>query len=373
MRRAVVLMVVVVLAGGALMLAARSPWLLAWAMVHDLVRPDARPLAPWVGSTPEVSLLEVPHPAGTTRAVLVRPRGARSTAGVVLVHGMIETGEEDAHLMRLAETLASGGFTVLVPAVPGLKRWVLVTEDVEVVAAAVAHLREQVEGVEPGRVGVVGISVGGGPALAAAARLAPQVAFAGAFGGYYDVAAVLRGLVEAGRAVEGELETLDRWVFFANNSHLAADPRDRAILLDVARLPPDRRGAEEEASAARLSPEGRALLEILTTEDPERVEALVERAGPAVDRLRRALSPRYYAERLTMKLFLAHGRPDPIVPHTETLRLAAALPASAEPTVAILPLFAHVDPQVGEGGIAARWKALRRFHGLLAALLAQRP
>lgn len=372
MRRAAVLVVVVMLGGGAVMLAARSPWVLAWAMVHDLVRPNARPLAPWVGSSPEVSLLEVPHPGGTTRAVLFRPRGARPTPGVVLVHGMIETGEEDVRLHRLASTLAAGGYTVLVPAVPGLKHEVLVAEDIEVVVASVAYLQGKVEGVDPRRVGVVGISVGSGPALAAAAQLSTEVAFAGAFGGYYDLAAVLGGLVEAGQEVEGELETLDRWVFFANNNHLAADPKDRAHLLDVARLPSDRRGAEIEAVEGRLSPAGRALLGILTTEEPERMEELVERAGPVVERLRRELSPRYFADRLTMKLLLAHGRPDPIVPHTETLRLAAALPASAEPTVAILPLFAHVDPQAGEGGIAARWKVLRRFHGLVAAFLALR-
>ncbi|MFQ6671696.1 MAG: alpha/beta hydrolase family protein, partial [Candidatus Tectimicrobiota bacterium] len=341
--RRLAFLTMVALVGLAVWLAAQSAWLLAWAMVHDLARPSSRPLTPWLGWSPEASVVGVPHPSGTTRALLVRPRGGRPSAGVVLVHGMVATGEEDWRLQRLAETVAAGGFTVLVPAVPGLKRGLLVEEDIEVVAAVVAHLRAQVEGVDATRVGVVGLSVGGGPALAAAARPASRVAFAGAFGGYYDLVAVLQGLVEAGRAVESELVTTDRWAFFAANGHLAADLEDRTLLLRLAALPPAERGGQMAALAGRLSPAGRALLELLTTDEPERIEALFERAGPTVVHLRRALSPRYYAERLTMKVLLAHGRPDPVVPHTETLRLAAAVPARAEPTVAILPLFTHVD------------------------------
>ena len=371
--RRLVLLIAAVISVLLVVSALRSTWLLGWAMVHDIVRPASRPVTPWLGWSPEVSALSIPHPHGATRALLVRPRDASPGSGMVLVHGMVATGEEDWRLRRLAATLSAGGFTVLVPAVPGLKRGVLVEEDIDVVAAVVSYIHSMEEAVDPERVGVVGISVGGGPALAAAARLPSTVAFAGAFGGYYDLSSLVKGLVEAGRSLEGELVTTDRWAFFAANVHIAADPKDRVLLLRVAAVPPRERAERMKILAGRLSPAGRAILEIITTEDPERVEALLERAGPVVARLRRALSPRYYAERLTMKLFLAHGRPDPVIHHTETLRLAAALPAGADPTVSILPLFTHVDPRPGEAGPAGRWEALRRLHRLLMALLAQRP
>lgn len=352
--------------------ASQSSWALGWAAVHDLVRPDSRALAPWLGWKAESSYLSVSTPAGPTRALLARPMGSERSAGIVLVHGMIATGEEDRRLRRLAETLASAGLTSLAPAVPGLKGGALLESDVDVVDASIRHLRTRVEGVDPSRVGVFGISVGSGPALAAAARNPEEVAFAGAFGGYYDLAAVLEGLIEAGRALEGELVTTDRWAFLRANTHLASDEEDRALLRRLARLPRGRREAEAEATSGRLSPAGRALLGLLTTDRPERVETLLDASGPAARRLRRALSPRYFAHRLNMKLFLAHALPDPVISHTETLRLAEALPPGAEPQVALLPIFAHADPKAPEASLVERLKALRNLHRLICDLLAQR-
>jgi pimeloyl-ACP methyl ester carboxylesterase len=361
-----------VLVVAALVAAASSPWALAWAVVHDLLRPAARPLAPLLGWKTEASYLSVSTPAGPARALLVRPRGPDPAAGIVLVHGMIATGEEDWRLRRLAETLAAAGFTALAPAVSGLKRGAVVEEDIAVVATSLEHLRAKVEGVDPARVGVFGISVGSGPALAAAARSPERTAFAGAFGGYYDLVEVLKGLAKAGRDLEGQLVSTDRWDFFRANSHLAPDEEDRALLLELARLPRVEREAQAGAVSGRLSPAGRALAELLTTERPERVEVLVEAAGPEVNRLRRALSPRYFAHRLTMRLFLAHGLPDPVIPHTETLRLAQAVPEGSEPAVALLPLFGHADPRSFESGLVERLKALRDMHRLIWDLIKQR-
>lgn len=370
--RRIALVIVGALLALSLILTIYSPWLLAWAMVHDLLRPASRPWSSLVGWESEASLITFTPPAGPIRALLVTPRRDRPVAGVVLVHGMIATGEEDWRLRRLAETLAAGGFSVLAPAVPGLKRGAIVEGDIDVVASTLDHLRTKVEGVDPSRVGVVGISVGSGPALAAAARKPKEVAFAGAFGGYFDLAVVLKGLIKAGRSLEADLVTTDRWAFFRANSHLADDPRDRAILLRLASTHPVSRKDRIEAITDRLSPEGRAILELLTTPEPERVEALADAAGPAVERVRRALSPRYFARHLTMRLFLAHGVPDPVIHHSETLRLAAGAPSEAQPTVAMLPTFGHADPRSAETGIMKRLRALWDLHRLIRGLLARR-
>jgi hypothetical protein len=47
-------------------------------------------------------------------------------------------------------------------------------------------------------------------------------------------------------------------------------------------------------------------------------------------------------------LILSHGIPDPLIPHTETLRLADALKERPNVSVTLLRLFRHVDPVRGE-------------------------
>ena len=73
--------------------------------------------------------------------------------------------------------------------------------------AGFEHLRGR-EYVDAQRVGLAGFSVGASFALAAAAdpRIADDIAFVNAFGGYYDAADLL-AQIAAGRAVDGDTET----------------------------------------------------------------------------------------------------------------------------------------------------------------------
>ena len=78
---------------------------------------------------------------------------------------------------------------------------------------------------------------------------------------------------------------------------------------------------------------------------------------PDLHRLFDALSPERVARDIRAQLVLVHGRDDPAVPYTESLRLAAARPERT--TVILVRVVDHLE---GPGGPVV-W---RRFGDLLA-------
>src|SRR3990167_1934434 len=102
-------------------------------------------------------------------ATLYRPSRGGSGAGIILVHGVNETGKDDERIVWLADLLARSGFTVLTPDFLGFRSLTLRTSDVEELVASVQYLARQRREVVPGRVGLIGFSYGAGPTLIAAA------------------------------------------------------------------------------------------------------------------------------------------------------------------------------------------------------------
>jgi len=206
---------------------------------------------------------------------------------LVLVHGLAPAGKDDPRLGRAARLLARTGAAVAVPTVPGLTRLSLDAEDVEAVVATIAAM--------PAPVRVVGISVGAGPALLAAAdpRVRDRVALVLSLGGYASARELAR---------------------FYVTGH------------------PDLARRFAEANPDLMDPTARRAL---ATGD-------LEHLSPALRRRFDALSPARVVADLRARLLIVHGRDDPAVPFTESLRLAAAARA-LRPRVVIVGAIAHVE------------------------------
>jgi len=164
--------------------AAHAGWsaLLAGAfLVEFLSHGRYRPLSP-VTLTPTRRPLPLPGVAAD-RYVGVGLRGPRP---LVLAHGLAPEGKDDPRVREAAGLLARAGFDVAVPTIPGLTRGRLRPEDVEPVVAALAA--------RAGPAVVLGVSVGAGPALLAAAdsRVRDRVGVAVSLGGYASALEVLR-------------------------------------------------------------------------------------------------------------------------------------------------------------------------------------
>lgn len=349
--------------GAAIALAALL--LLSWPLVWEailsglLLAEVANPLTPGpltrITAAPERQSISFPGGGRGMVATLYRPArsgpAARPGAGVILVHGVNETGKDDERIVWLADLLARSGFTVLTPDFLGFKSLTVRTSDVEELVASIQYLAGRREDVAAGRIGLIGFSYGAGPTIIAAAdpRVRDRVQFVVSFGGYYDLSDVITFVTTGyyefddvrGRIVPNEYT---RWIFLRYNLELIGSARDREILKEVTEAKAGNPSVDAGPLAATLGPEGRATYELLVNRDPARVPALVEALSPSIREQIRFLSPSRVIRNLRARLFIVHSDPDDFMPMTESLRLAAALQSRGNVHLALLKVFNHVQP-----------------------------
>jgi pimeloyl-ACP methyl ester carboxylesterase len=283
-----------------------------WHTLSAVTSPPVRaPLAAWDGARP------VPADLYTSAYPARRP-------GLVLVHGLAHEGKDDPRVREAAALLARAGWAVAVPSVEGLMRLRLREDDAGAVRAAARALRAA--GSRP--IGLLAVSVGAGPALAAAAdpALAGEVSAVLTLGGYASARELLRFTLTGGRAgASGERRPAEAAIaaFIAANADLV------------------------EESGQRLAAD----------RDPAAVDALLARLPPSTQRLLDALSPERWLAGSRAPLFLVHGHDDPAVPVTESARLAAAAARTGrEARLVVVNAVGHVEP-----GAATRLADLARL------------
>jgi acetyl esterase/lipase len=316
-----------------------------------------RPLRPgpvmWVTRSPQEVRVTFPGRQRMMEANLYVPAGGGRRAGVVLVHGVVETGKDDPRMVWVARLLARSGFVVLVPDFLGFKSLRLRTSDIGEMADAALYLRSLRDRILPDRIGMIGFSYGAGPMLVAAADplIEKQLKFVASFGGYYDLIRVIK-FVTTGyyqyREERGYSQPSDytRWIFLRYNLDLLQNPADRAML---ARVSEERGWGSSQQSPDRLAgltSEGQSVYRLLVNRDPEKVEGLVRQLAPSIRRMIDQLSPSRQLHRLSPYTIIVHSDPDPFIPHTESLALAEALGREGKVRLEILRLFRHVQPEL---------------------------
>lgn len=314
-----------------------------------------------------------PHRGEGIAADLYAP--AEPKAALVLAPGLGRDGRRDARLVAFATALARARFTVLVPAVPNFQAQRVSAADGALLADALRYLSARPE--RQGSIGIAAISYAVGPAVLAALApdLAPRVDVIAAIGGYYDTESVVTffttGYFREGSGASWQRRTPNaygKWVFVLANAERIEDGHDRTSLDAMARRKLDDLNADVSDLAEGLGPEGRAVAALLANADPERVPGLIAALPPAVrDDLAGLSLARRNLKALRAEVILIHGRDDAIVPYSESLALAAALP-EGRVHVALLDSLAHAD--LGPGGLAdgvRLWRAayalMRQRHG----------
>jgi len=262
--------------------------------------------------------------------------------GLVLIHGLTPDGKRDARLTATAALLARAGFAVAVPELPALRAQHLRPDDAAVVRDTIDRLAAR-QSTRRGPVTVLVVSVGLGPvALALAAPpTAERVGLVLALGGYADARELVRYFTTGAYAFEGtsghaDVDTALAGSFLARNLDLVPDARDRAAVEAALRGNP-------AGINAGAGPDARAVLALLQNRDPTRVDALIDALPGTTRQLLETLSPARHFGRTRARLLLVHGRGDPAIPFTESLRLAAAVADRSR--VVIVDLVGHVEGQ----------------------------
>lgn len=306
-------------------------------------------------------------------ATLYRPRAVRGPLpGWVTLHGLTYHGREHESLQRLARALAASGAVVLVPDLPEWRALrVAPTTTVRTIRSAVLAL-DALGWTEPGRIGVMGFSFGATQALVASTdpELDGHLAGVAAWGGYSDIASATRfaflGEHELdGRTYRADPDPYGRWILAGNYLGLvdefASTPTLSESLLWLAREAARTRIRSWEPALdplkarlrERLGPREREVFDLIAPAtgvvlgDPERrqLAGLIDRVLPAALEAEPLLDPGPSLGRVPVRVFLAHGRGDRLIPWTEMVRLTRALPPDRLAAHGMTSLFAH---SVGE-------------------------
>ena len=321
--------------------------------------PDRRPTA---GRTE----IEYGADGGRRAADLYTPQGTATRAGLVLVPGAAEGGRRDPRLVEFAEILARAEFAVLVPDIPSFRELRPSPDSVREIVDGVGQLRNGGD-LAPGlRLGIGAFSIASGPAVLAALD-APECCaadFLMLVGGYHDLPRTLTFLTTGYFEVDGEPrqrepDAYGKWVYALSNAGRLQDPADRAALAALARRKLDDPEAAIGDLLAALGPAGRAVHDFIDNRDPARVPRLLAAlpAGvrsdiEALDLAARDLSG------LRADFILVHGLDDDIIPYTESISLAGALPQDRS-RLFLLEGLHHVDRELRGLDAWHMWRALQ--------------
>lgn len=317
----------------------------------------------------------------------------------VMLHGVTVPGRHHDALRRFARSLAAAGHYSIAPEVGPWRS--LLVDPAEVFAAVetgLAGIREHTQA-DADRVGLAGFSVAGRWGLNAAAEYGSAIRAVAAMGGYWDIERTLRAMVLGEHDWRGRSYTYDpdpygRWIMGANLLPLiegdefgtrdeltaAADGLRRlahvagqngAMAREVV-YDPLNQGLREA-----LPPGSQRIWDVLapTSHQPAAeggfAEALVHRMARAGLEHFPLLGAPLDANKLRQPVVLLHGRSDRLIPFTETLRIAAHLPAGSRRKVTVTRLFGHTRSRETRPprNPVARTQEVRRFAATVESML----
>jgi pimeloyl-ACP methyl ester carboxylesterase len=295
-------------------------------------------------------------------------------AGIVLIPGVVAAGKDDSRVVALAHTLARSRFAVLVPDLRGLRRYQVRASDVGEVADAFRYLVSRRDLLPVDRVGIAGFSYGAGPVLLAALEpdIRSQVRFVVALGGYYDLHSIVTyfttGYYRTAPTADWHYlapHPYIKWVFALSNADLVERPGDRASLQAYAQETLNYSETDLVDHSAHLAADAQALYALLRNEDPEQVSTLINALSPRMLKELEGLNPAARdLSALPAQVILVHGRSDTMIPYSESVALARALPPERV-RLFLIDGLAHVDVQIKRQDIPHLLDAME-------ALLAQR-
>ena len=313
----------------------------------------------------------VPWRGGTLRARHYQPARARAR-GIVLVPGVHAAGIDEPRLVGFARHLAGVGHPVLTVELPDLTRYEITTRTTDMIEDASRWALQQPEyRGSDGRIGMLGISFGGGLSVVAAGRasIREHVAFVMALGGHADLPRTLKYLC-TGLQADGSTRPPHDYglaIVRLGAAHLVVpapqvDPLRTAIrsFLEASRLDmiDKTRSAAEFARAKTLA---------VTLAEPAKTymgyvnDRDVARLGPVLLPHVAALGgdPSLSPERSPLPsapMYLLHGTDDNVVPAIESTLLARHAAAQGARARALLtPLITHAEVDRGST-IAAMWR-----------------
>jgi dienelactone hydrolase len=271
----------------------------------------------------------------------------------MLVITGVGDNRQEPQVVNFSDTLARAGIVVMDVTTPSLLADRVDAGDRDAVVRAFETLQRW-PSVAPGRVGMFGISAGGGLICLAAAdqRIRDQVAFVSLLGSYFDVTTLLETLGRRAFESDGQWQPWHPVAVplqaLASTIAPALPGDDGSVLVNAFASYPA--GALDADQLAQLAPESAAVYHLLAGDQPGRVGANLAAFTPALRSLLAALSPSSVVSQLRAPVYLLHDRTDQFVPVSESRAFAATLARLHHPyDFAEFGIFQHADVRSGVG------------------------
>jgi pimeloyl-ACP methyl ester carboxylesterase len=320
-------------------------------------------------------------PVASTEADLYLPGGAEKAhprGCILLAHGMTDMGKADPRLVAFARNLARLDFAVVVPELPGMRRFRPEAGDAGRIMENFLWMDEKFSA-SGAKCGLFSFSFAAGPAMMAAARPAmrARVGYLIGMGAYYDLKTVLRhlttgGLGEAPAFPGGPPTRVGKWLFLRYNMAMLELKSNEPEIEKIIRLKFADESADISALVRDLPSPLQNLILLIENNDPDRFDKLYKSQPARFRKLIDDWSMSRLVPKTRMPLFLLHGRPDPFVPFEESLRLAAAARGRGKGAggakVFIASVLGHADPGAGGLGWNRAFEALRLL-GFVSTIL----
>lgn len=316
---------------------------------------------------PVVSKVSFKSSTSKIKADLYLPSGKGKSGGIVLIHGLVDTGTDDPRLIHLAKSLSRAGWVTLVPDFEGMRAFKIRLADIDEIVVSFLYLsfHERVN-----KVGFLGFSYGAGPTILAAAdnRIRNKVSFMVSFGGYYDIRNLIMFVTTGTFEHEGKeyfLRPMEyaRWAFLKSNLDFIENKKDRKILRDILEKKIEIEGADIKSLSEALGPEGRVVIDLLSNRDPARVDGLISGLRPDLKEMMDRLSTKGEMGNIKGHLFLVHGKDDNAIPFTESLKMGEEFKDKEKLHLYILDIFLHVDP--AERKLISSLPSVFKFYSLI--------
>lgn len=292
---------------------------------------------------------ETPH--GTLKFRLYLPQGVSHPGGMVLLDGIHRAGIEEPRLINFARTMAGAGIEVMTAELQDLADYKVTPRTVGVIGDSAVLLGNKM-GLP--KVGVVGLSFGGGLALLAANKpeYADRIGFVTAVGAHDDMTRVAHffaaNMIEKPDGSTVALKAHEYGVLVLAYSHIEDffSPRDVPAAREALRKWLWEQPSDSMQTAQELSPAGRHELDQILHHRDLLQPALFQEIKLHSDEMQ-AVSPHSQISGLRVPVYLLHGATDSVIPASETLWLAKDVPPQELKSVLISPAMnmIHVDGQ----------------------------
>ena len=291
-----------------------------------------------------ISVSEVTYRCGSRDIVadLYRPAGRGRHSGLILAHGAIKDGKNDQALRFAGRSLARAGYIVLVPQLDNLRKFRLHQDDVEVLVAGFQYLARQE--FSNGKIGMLGVCLSAPLALLAATSpdVSRDLTVVSSWGGFYNINDWLQAVITEHYIDNGEFkpwkprsvltEEAPKWLI-----ELLPDTSDRACIEKMLI------GNSADSFNGSLSPSGRAMYELLTCREPERIKDLWTKLDPGVRQTLDDLSLHTKLDKLKTKIAIIHTLTDDVIPWVESCKLAGAIEDAHKIYFRVFGQFYHVS------------------------------